>query len=409
MFKTVVMRTKWFIWPTLVLLVIALVAIWAADNWLESPAGKARLESAVADALNMPVRLAGDFNISFWPSVGISGNKLEIGGPPMNAAGGAAAGGPWLQCDSYHVSVALWPLVQGHLIVLAVRAAGGEIDSSRFSAMPPNSPAGPQQPLRLPQIDLLQLENFQISIAGNEKLFVLLHRLRVSDFQVETATPLLLEFSIIGSSESIAQLEIESSFTLDGQASLLIVEMSRLDIQTAGRQVKEGSGSATWDRAQETIEAYLEGQDPDFGRISVSGSISTATQAGVAGMEVRRAFHDEALVAQMAFKPMPGGMELAGVQIESADQRISGRGCLRTGVDASLHLDLEAPIIDFDQLQSWVPADGGSSSGFDLAQLDVPLDLHIRLSVDEVRSGKVVARRVQMGTGGPPDCSFMPE
>jgi hypothetical protein len=405
MFKAGVMRPRWFIWLPVLVLVLALAAIWSADTWLESPAGRERLEFALADALNLPVRLVGDFNISFWPAVGISGRKLEIGAPGVSMADGSASNGPLLQCDSYHVSVALWPLLQGRLIVLAVRATDGEINPGRLGENVPESPTGSPQPLRLPRVDLLQLENFQMPLTDGEDLMLVFHRLVVQSFQVDTVTPLSLSISIERSSALLAQFDIESSFNLDADASELLVDISRLDLSAAGWEMKEGIGSLKWNRVQDEIEWQLEGQESYFGKVNFAGSFSAEMLSGSLALDVLPPDHNLMLAAGLSFSPMPGGMKLAGVQIESADQRLSGHGCLRTGAEPSLHLDLEAAMIDLDRLQPWLPNDGGSGSGIGPVNLDLPLELNIQLLVDELRSGNVVARRVAMATGGQPDCS----
>lgn len=405
MFKAGVIRARWYIWLPVLLLVIGLAAIWSADSWLESPAGRARLEFALADALHLPVRLGGDFNISFWPAVGISGRKLEIGAPGVNWADGSASDGPLLQCDSYHVSVALWPLLQGRLIVLAVRASDGEINPGRFGESVPESSTGSPQPLRLPRVDLLQLENFQMPLTAGGDLMLVLQRLVVEGFQVDEETPLSLTVSIGRSSEALVQFDIDSGFSLDSGANQLMVEISRLDSTVAGWEMKEVIGSIHWNRIQDEIRFNLEGQESSLGGVNFAGSLFPGTLSGNLAVDVLPPDRDLPLAAGLSFSPMPGGMELAGVHIESTDQRLSGHGCLRTGAEPSLNLDLESAMIDLDRLQPWLPDDGGSGTGMGPVNPDLPFDLNIQLLVDELRSGPVVARRVAMATGGKPDCA----
>jgi len=401
------MRTRKLIGFALAPALILLVSIRAADSWLESAAGRARLESAMSEALSQPVHLNGDFNISLWPSLGISGDDLLIGetADRRTAAADSAGDGVLLRCDTYHAAIALWPLLRGRLEVLAVRAANGEVDPGRFGSTAVATPGGESQPPRLPRIDFLQLENFRIRISDSGDPLVLLEQLEIDGFQVDRETPLTLDLSIVRNGVPLIRLVMESSFRLDGRLERLALAVDRLDVLSDSREVREIAGSANWNRSQNEIGLHLEGQVPDLGRGVLSLAASPDTRTGQVRFEIHRSAGDEGLAAGLALQPMPGGFGFSDIHLESMGQQIRGQGCLLSGMASSLSLQLHSDRIDLDRLRSWLPEAADSGSGFDLSTFDWPIDLRIRLDVDEVRSGKVVAQRVRLGTDGEPDCS----
>jgi hypothetical protein len=401
---------KWLGIPVVLLVIVALL-LWAADRWLESPSGRARLQSAMTDALNVPVHLDGDFNISLWPSVGISGRDLTIGDarPDLTTTAEPGGEGFLMRCATYHASVALWPLMQGRLVVLAVRAADGDIEFTQPGALESAPPDATPQALRLPRIDLLRLENFRVPIPGVEDLVVVLGELEIAGFQLETATPLSLTISIERQSEALARLAAVADFTLDRQLTRLSLDIGRLGLQLPDWKAGPISGTAAWDRLRNDLSLRLEGQVSDLGHGVVSLSFSPGDAAGLLKMEIDSPVDDRSLAAAVSLGPMPEGIALNEVVIESMGQQIRGRGCWRTEFEPSLNLDLQAESIDLDRLLAWLPESAAGDAGFDPGTFDLPIDLRARLTVGEIRSGGVVAQRVSMAAGGEPGCPVSPD
>ena len=90
---------KWLLITPIAIGAFLLILIWAADSWLESPAGRARVEASLENALGMPVRLQKGFSVSLLPEPGVEGEGLEIGESGND--------GLLLRCESFHASVSL--------------------------------------------------------------------------------------------------------------------------------------------------------------------------------------------------------------------------------------------------------------------------------------------------------------
>ncbi len=90
-------------------------------------------------------------------------------------------------------------------------------------------------------------------------------------------------------------------------------------------------------------------------------------------------------------------IQFGDLRLDLAGQVLEGEACLLLEEPASINAELTAPAFDFDAFREHLP-DTGEGGG------DVPLDIRIRFSVDELRSSGVVARGVVLSLGQDPVC-----
>jgi len=92
------------------------------------------------------------------------------------------------------------------------------------------------------------------------------------------------------------------------------------------------------------------------------------------------------------------GIRFGDLDLDLGGQMLSGIACLLLE-PWTLHADLHAATLDIDSLRNGLPdAFSGSGDG------ELPLDLRVRLGVEELRSSGVVARGVKLSAGDSPDC-----
>lgn len=383
---------KWLLLTPVLVVASLLLLVWIADSWLESSGGRVRVESALEDALGMSVSLQGDFSINLLPDLGVTGGGLRIGDSGNN--------GFLLRCDSYHASISLWSLLRGELIVLAVRAADGEIDPMKMSAGDSDAPA---QPFQLPRIDFLQLENFRIALTGGEGIGLELHRLELEGFEAERASPLTVDLSFVSNSESLVRVAAETTLMLSSGLEQVQVTMSSVQLTAQGRTIDDINGRLNWDLSGGLIETSLEAGDPVLGEANLVATFSTDPQSGTLAVFYTPQGRNQPAIAEVAFQLLDSGVPLSDIRLVVADQRFTGDGCWVSEPDPELHLELVSDLIDLDRLQAWIPVVEGGGD----ATLDLPFSLRAELLAAEVRSGDIIGHQVTLGAGDPPDCSVV--
>ena len=85
-----------------------------------------------------------------------------------------------------------------------------------------------------------------------------------------------------------------------------------------------------------------------------------------------------------------------------ADQQLIGTGCLLLEDNISLHLLLNSDFIDLEKLQSLNPGDSGIASD---SGNDFPVELNIKLIVQEIHAAGVIVRDAEIILGRQPDCT----
>lgn len=360
----------------LLLAPVALVLLFAGaylllDFWLESAGGRRAVERALTERLGLPVTLQGDFDIMLLPSIGVSGTDLVLGPPgPASELG---------RSREYAVSLAVLPLLDGHLLIESVALSGGRIFPARLPPGDSASPGGPAS-LQLPEIRSLALRDFEIVTAGSDGRGVLLQAFELEDFAAGHEAPFRLTVEGYGLLDGQLRWEAQrSALVLDAVWSGLLSGHLRLLIDAA---LAAGSGSlqAVW------TPAAVPPADP-------------ATTGAVGGQRP-----DAGIRLALEYALVPGGARLAGLHLDAAGQSAAGAGCLLLQDEPSVNLRLETSRIDLDALPALpsLAGDGGEGSAGATGGGSV---LNLRLAAAEVRAGGTVARDAVFLLGAEPDCS----
>src|SRR5690349_2798624 len=98
----------------LVVVVIAAAAIFAAT--FDPNKYKGQIEAAAKEKTGRTLKLAGNLELAFWPSLG-----AKVGGVTLSEKGSDQE---FVALDSAHASVAVLPLLHGAVLVDGIRIAG---------------------------------------------------------------------------------------------------------------------------------------------------------------------------------------------------------------------------------------------------------------------------------------------
>lgn len=94
-------------------------------------------------------------------------------------------------------------------------------------------------------------------------------------------------------------------------------------------------------------------------------------------------------------------LQLKELSLERSGQRVTGEACMNIGDPFSLHIVTKAQQLDLDLLRQNLPdADSWAGDGGEGA----PVDIRVRLTVDELLAAGAVARGVVLSLGQEPVC-----
>lgn len=350
---------RWIVrigWLLLALALAAVLIYVAANAWLESAGGRSAIERELTQRAGLPVRLRGDFDIMLFPSLGVGGTELVIGGPGADEA--------FLRAQEYGVALELRPLLAGDLRVESVRLAHGVL---RLDRVPPTEPgvSGPQgEALRLPAVGALTVSDFIVVVPGEPGYELAIEELAIEGFEEGRDTGFQIE--VAGFGRVAGRLRWDSAKTLLGL-------------------------NGTWSGLVSDALAFS--GEMDFG--GSHGKVSMRWPAGPADP-------DQVLRLAARFALAAGAVRLEDLELSAGAQSARGGGCLLGGAAPGLHLDLTADSLDLDHLPD-IPAlvgspdtDGVPAAGFDIA---------LRLRAGELRKLGAVARNAVLSVGDDPDCS----
>lgn len=328
------------------------------DTWLESAGGRRAVENTLAQRTGLPVRLEGDFKVMLLPAIGVSGSGLAIGG--------AGPEDETLRSGKYALSLALRALLEGRVVIEAIRLDQGSFHLQRWLELDEEPGEAGAPGVSLPEVRLLELQHFRVYAEEGGEPSYLLQELSIEDFAEERETPF--------------RLVAEEFGTWAGRFS-----WSSRHAQLA----LDATGSGAWPGAiQVKVAAQLE---------AGSGTL----EALWAGDPAAAAPRPDVRLG-LAYTLREAGASLAGVQLDMVPFSVRGDGCLLTADRPALHLELVAERVDLDALPDPAAFTGGSA--VDSPAPELPLDLNVRLSAAEFLKSGAVARQAVLSFGGPPDC-----
>jgi hypothetical protein len=168
----------------------------------------------------------------------------------------------------------------------------------------------------------------------------------------------------------------------------------------------------SWQAGQELLEAALSWS----GFLSSSSSLDSAdlafrlsseTLAGAIDVKYLQSGQEGALEANLEFKPAVQGFAIPRAGLSFAGMSVNGSGCLLTQDEPSLHMMMSSSSVDLDKLSSLMPGEAGNLT--EAGEVDFPLALNVRLSVQEILAAGATVRDAEISVGQQPDCSLLPD
>ncbi len=159
-------------------------------------------------------------------------------------------------------------------------------------------------------------------------------------------------------------------------------------------------GEFRWMAGDSVLAADFEWPIEGAGILNLQSSTSLVDYSGSMVTSYLVPGSDQAINASTNYEYQPGKITLTELGLESVGQEAGGSGCLWMAGLPSLNLNLVAGFLDLDKLRTLAPG-GGPGEG------ELPLEVRIRLTAQEVRTSGVIARDVAFRLGGEPSCETM--
>jgi AsmA protein len=254
----------------LLILVVAAVAVFAMT--FDPNKYKGQVEAAVKEKTGRTLKLAGNLELAFWPSLG-----AKVAGVTLSERGSEQQ---FLGLESAHVSVAVMPLLRGAVMVDGVRIAGlkanvvkdkqGKFNFSDLTEAPAEKPAATKAPEPGGGAPVA----FDVSSVRIERSSVAYRDLgsgqeiELSDIDLATGrigekADGKLRFSVNAKGRNPdldSKLQLAGDYKIDLPAKQY--ELSAIDLKLAGNAAKKKldlamTGSVRADLAKETLAADL--------------------------------------------------------------------------------------------------------------------------------------------------------
>ena len=373
-------------------LVLFLLVLFA-DAWLESSAGRKKLESALERSLGMPVDLQGDFSITLLPSPGVSGSGLSVGAE--------GSGSAFIQSRDYHLAIELLPLINGELKVLSVSAIDGLLDVALYRKPEASAAGDGKSRVRLPEIERLELENIRLVLPGSDDNSLLIRNLELEAFREDEPSSLVLELSLQSSDAVIAVLSAQSKLLVSSGLGQISVDLGSLELNSENLKLSGIHGQMTWQGEQEWLNGQLAWEDPAMGSGHLKFDWYPATSGGTVEFGFTPAAQGQDLNARLNFESKQQGIFLDEILLSFGDQEVTGMGCLLTDESRALHLSLNSEFIDIEALNSLLP--DGSGIGSD-KQDDLPVDLNVELTIGEMHVAGAIVHDAEISLGQVAQC-----
>jgi hypothetical protein len=368
------------------------------DSWLESSAGRKKLETALAESLGMPVKLQGEFNIALLPALGVSGTDLLIGSSDSGQA--------FLHSGDYHVAVKLLPLIDGELSVLSFSVSDGLLNPAHYPAVEVKAVSSGNAKLRLPEIERFTLEEIRIILPGRGDNSVLIDSLELEAFRAGDPSDLRLELGLQSSGMRTASLSVDSKLLVESDLSQLSLDFEALNIDSGAITLRGINGSLSWHAARQIVQGQFSWQESGLGSAALVSHLSTSTTEGRVEFSYTGEGQSQTLSALLDFEQHETGLFFPQIVASFGTQQASGNGCFLTGENGSLHLSMASDFIDLEVLESLYPGEAGFGSG---AGEDLPVELNVKLIVQEIHAAGAVVRDAEISLGQEPDCDRPPE
>ncbi len=254
------------------------------------------------------------------------------------------------------------------MLLPAIGVSGTNLEISAFSAGEPVARAG----------------RYEIVVALGPLID---KRVRVDNFVLES-------LQLTGPGEGTGQLGIERvefrEFEKDKPTPFSVTTTELGNIE----------GEFRWMAGDSVLATDFEWRIEGAGVLNLRSSTSLVNYSGSLAASYLAPGSEQVINASTNYEYRPDKITLTELGLESVGQEAGGSGCLWMGGLPSLNLNLVADFLDLDELRTVAP---GSGAGVG----ELPLEVRIRLTAQEVRTSGVIAREVAFRLGGEPSCEVM--
>lgn len=372
-------------WPRSILIsVVALVALLlGAQWWLGTAVGRGLVETRLSAALGRPVQLQGNFRLGLLPVAGVSGTGLRI----------LTRDGLWpvLEAQDYRVRLALRPLFNGEIEIVALEVSAAGIDLARLNAEP-SPPARTQSDFfQLPDIQNFDLSEGTLYLeALGQPPYLRISRLSLEQFELGSAAPFTAGLAYVTDDGELLAIDARGEIMLLARG-FVEVGLERLGLELEDWEIQNLQGQASFDLLTSVVETELHWRQAE-------NNLSAAARVDL----------------KPPFAAAQNGYLVDKLNLALGQETLAGRGCLINAAPPELHLALSAASLDIDALaeilQGWQRESASSAQGRGLASaegpdsMELPFALSLQLEVQSARYQGAVAEGVRLLVGEAPAC-----
>jgi hypothetical protein len=385
----------WLI-PSLAL-VLLVAAVWIADAWLESPAGKKLLQGELSKSLGFPVRLEGDYGLALFPQLEIEGFDLQILQKNNDQVLASS--------ERYSAAVDLRPLLNQEIRISSVTLSEGFMDLGNLPTEEPERP-DLDHSLVLPDIALLQLENFQLHFSDAQS-FVEIQSLKVKEFQPGRPSRFSILASLISDKTKSAQFDLSGMLTIAPDASIAMLDVQAMEIDLGDFRADGIAGQWEWNQRSRELSGSLNGSRANHRLNTVLQLELGEGQGGLFSGHLQFEYwHPEfsnSSLLEVDFSGDPVMIMIGQLDALLLDQGMTGTGCIRLTDPIRIDLTVKAGELDLDSFYSVAPVNTGNRSSENIIP-ELPFTPAIVIHADKTRLAGSVASDVQIEIGDAPNC-----
>jgi hypothetical protein len=400
------MKVRWrYLTVTLLmLLALLLVVLLSASSWLETSAGRKLLQRELRKSLSLEAQLQGEYSLNLFPTIQIVGNELILS--DINSGNRLAV------VHAYELRLALMPLLRKKIDIIKISIRDSRLDLDQLLK---NSSAEPQEAskgLPLPKIRELEITGLKLQKSTEDVLQIA--QMNLSDFAENKSAAITLALALPQAAGEALKLQMAGHLQVSASPLEVQLELQDLSLQSAGPEWRIGAGKLSWSANKAELIGDLNGQlGPYKSHYGFSARFAEAMQFTL-NAELQSA--DSArLAARLVAESVSGGWVLAPVALDLDGQILEGAGCFSMLIEPLLQMQLDAQVLNLDALQALLPeqlmpANPASEAG--ILQPDnpgltgLPVELNVRLTVQQLNWSGAIARVVKLQLGAEPDCSL---
>jgi len=386
------------------LCIILLAVLLSASTWLETEAGRNLLQRELGKALGQEAELRGEYSLKLFPAIQIVGNELLLND--------IKSGNRLAVVRAYELHLALRPLLRKQIDIIKISIQDGSLDLDQLQQNSSADPSEAGKSLQLPKIRELEISGLKLQRSAEDILQI--SQMILSDFAENKRATISLVLALPQVAGEPLKLQLTGHLQVTASPLVVQLEVQDLLLQTTEPEWRVGEGKLSWSANQAELTGELNGHLGAYNsHYEFSARFAEAIQFTL-DAELQSA--DSArLVASVAARDDSDIWMLAPVTLDFNGQILEGAGCFSMFVEPLLQLQLDTQVLDLDALQVLLPeqlmpaspvGEAGlpqtNSSGF----TELPFELNIRLSVQQLNWSGAIARKVELQLGAKPDCSL---